>query len=216
VCSSPNTSGAQAQAAQAAAEARAAEERRQQRFQEGMDGIDRMFSQGEGTGVAFNDEFYNRRAQAYRDFANPQMQEQADRTQRELEYWLARRRLTNSSVAGERQRDFDLERGRAAQGIEMTAQDLVGQARGDVASARQQAVAALTASNDPSAALSVARERVGAINTPSAFNPVGNLFGNTMAMIGSGVSGYRDATSPQSSGGANLYGSTRGSSKVVG
>jgi hypothetical protein len=212
----------------AAAEARAAENARQARYQQGLSAIDRLFTTGEiqnpdgtttNTGAAFNDNFYNSRSQAYRDFANPQMQEQADRTGRELEYWLARRRLTRSSVAGEKQRDFDLERGRAAQGIEMTAQDLGATARNDVANARSQAVAALTQSNDPSAALSVARERVGAIATPSAYNPIGNLFANTMASIGSGYSGWQDyqgMQKQQQTGGANLFsGSTRGSGRVV-
>jgi len=170
------------------------------------------------SGVAFNDQFYNQRAQAYRDFAMPQVEEQAERARQEMEFALARQRLTRSSVAGDRQRDFGLERGRALQGVEMTATDLIGQARGDVASARAQAVNALTASNDPQAALSVARERVGAVSTPPSFNPMGTLFANTLASAGAGIGGYRDMQSQQqgaSKGGASLYGASSGSGRVV-
>lgn len=165
------------------------------------------------TSRPYDQAFYDERSQVYRDFALPQVEEQASRTHRELEYWLARQGLTRSSVAGEKQRDFELEDGRARQGVEQQAQDYGAQARADVAAARQAAVSALQATNDPSAALTIARDRIGTINTPPAFSPIGSLFSNTLATIGATGAYMRDQSGGYRPGdGVRYYGASGGGS----
>lgn len=169
----------------------------------------RFIEAGESTGVAFNDDFFNARGQAYRDWATPQVEDQWADTRRELEFWLARRGLTNSTVAADRYADAETEYGRVRQGIDDEANNLAASARTDVANARAGAVSALTASNDPTAGLSVARDRVGALSTQPTFSPLGTLFANTLGSIGAGAAGVRDirdANREQTGGvGARLY-----------
>jgi hypothetical protein len=153
----------------------------------------RYIESTENTGVAFDDNFFARRGQAYRDWATPQVEDQWADTRRELEFWLARRGLTNSTVAADRYADAETEYGRVRQGIDDEANNLAASARTDVANARAGAVQALTTSNDPTASLSVARDRIGALSTQPTFSPLGTLFGNTLASIGAGVAGVRDA-----------------------
>ena len=167
-----------------AAEARAAEEARQGRIREGMAGIDSTFG-------GFDDGFYNQRRQAYLDFALPQINEQSDRARRELLFALDRAGLTNSTAAGEKQRELELEIGNQRQTAASTADDMVTQARGDVANARTGAVNLLNQSNDAGQAISSARTGAASVAQPQSFSPLGTLFASAGQGIGNAVNSYR-------------------------
>ncbi|CAB4135530.1 hypothetical protein UFOVP291_35 [uncultured Caudovirales phage] len=173
-----------------AAQARADEAARQARIKEGSANIDKNFG-------GFNEAFYNQRAKAYTDYANPQLADQYAQTQRNLTYNLARQGLTASSEAarnaGELQRQYNDNRAQiAAQGL-----DAANQARGQVEQNRSELLAQLNATSDPAAAAASAVNRAGILSQQSSFSPLGQLFANTTGLLGNAaMAGYYDRNAP--------------------
>ena len=173
-----------------AGQARADEAARQARIKEGSANIDKSFG-------GFNDAFYNQRAKAYTDYANPQLADQYARTQQNLTYNLARQGLTASSEAarnaGELQRQYNDNRAQiAARGI-----DTANEARGQVEQNRSELLAQLNATSDPAAAAASAVNRAGILSQQSSFSPLGQLFANTTGLLGNAATaGYYDRNAP--------------------
>ena len=173
-----------------AGQARADEAARQARIKEGSAKIDQSFS-------GFNDAFYNQRAKAYTNYANPQLADQYARTQQNLTYNLARQGLSASSEAarnaGELQRQYNDSRAQiAAQGL-----DTANQARQQVEQNRSELLAQLNATSDPAAASASAVNRAGTLAQQSSFSPIGQLFANTTNLLGNAATaGYYDKNAP--------------------
>lgn len=160
-----------------AAEARAREEQRQARIRAGMRQIDKAFS-------GFDDAFFDSRAQGYRDYALPQLEEQWTNTLRDLTYALSRSGMLNSSVAAEKQAEAKRMYDRYKQQIESQAANYAAQARGDVERNRGDLVAQLNATADPTAAANAAMARAQSLTAMPAFSPLGQLFADFTEGLG--------------------------------
>ena len=191
-----------------AAQARADEAARQARIKQGIERIDKNFS-------GFDKGFYDNRAQAYVNFANPQLSDQYANTQRNLTYNLARQGLTASSEAsrnaGELQRQYNDARAQiAAKGL-----DVANDARQNVEQNRSELISQLYATSDPTQAANAALNRASVLSQQQSFSPLGQLFANTTGLLGNAATaGYYDRNAP----GLRAYGINAGTSnrdKVV-
>ena len=191
-----------------AGQARRDEAARQQRIKQGTASIDKSFA-------GFDDSFFNSRAKAYTDYANPQLADQYARTQQNLTYNLARQGLTASSEAsrnaGELQRQYNDNRAQiAAQGI-----DAASQARNQVEQNRSELLAQLNATSDPAAAAASAVNRAGILSQQQSFSPLGQLFANTTGLLGNAATaGYYDRNAPGLSPYKQIFGGS-GKEKVI-
>lgn len=158
-------------------EARALEAQRKENVAQGMKSIDQTFS-------AFNPEFYAKRAQDYTNYAMPQLYNQLRQTQKNMAYGLMGQGLQGSSAMQSRLSDLRRETDVQKQGIVDSgisqAQDLRKQVEGQ----RSGLVGQLNASGDTTAAAQGALRALGTYTAPSAFAPIGNLFGNLVGLYG--------------------------------
>lgn len=178
MCKNPFSSGGGDGGAAAAARAR--EEARQAAIRDGMSRIDSAFTQ-------FNDDFYNARNKAYVDYAMPQLDDQWTKAQQELTYALSRNGLLNSSAGAEKMADARRDYDRQKQGIGATGINYANQARGDVERNRSDLVAQLNATADPTSAAQAAANRASSLSATPGFQPLGLLFQNVAANIGSQI-----------------------------
>lgn len=185
-----------------AREQREAEAQRQARIKQGMGAINDQFSQ-------FDDQFYQGRADAYTQFAMPQVNRQYDDAFRGLTYALARQGIGRSTEGNRRQAnlvgDYDLNR----QGVVDRSLEASANARRSVEDTRSGLIGDLYATADPAAAAQAALSRAAYLGTPQAPSPIGQLFANTL----DGLNSYQSARAEQDAYRAALgyYGMSPGS-----
>ena len=171
-----SNSGARA-AADEAARARQQEDARQAEIRQGRAAIDSTFGQ-------FDDNFFGRNRQAFKDFAMPQLDSQFRDASRDLTFDLARSGLLNSSVRGEQsgrlQRLYDSNR----QQITNEALSREQQQRNAVEGARSDLVSMLQTTGDAQGAASQALSRANMLSQPQPFSPLGQLFTDFTAGLG--------------------------------
>ncbi len=173
-----------------AAQARADEAARQARIKQGVESIDKNFG-------GFDKNFYDSRARAYTNYANPQLSDQYANTQRNLTYNLARQGLTSSSEAsrnvGELQRQYNDARAQiAAKGM-----DAANDARQNIEQNRSELISQLYTTSDPTAAANAALNRASILSQQQSFSPLGQLFANTTGLLGNAATaGYYDRNAP--------------------
>ena len=169
---------------------RADELARQGRINTGMGEIDNIFS-------GFNSNFYDRRRQAYENYATPQLDRQYGRTKDDLVFALARSGLGQSKAGFDKNADltdeFDQNR------INITNRGLTeaNNLRSNVENIRGGLVSQLNATGDNAAAAQAAIRQAEGLNQPTGFSPLGQLFADfsgQIAQIGSnsrnGFSGF--------------------------
>lgn len=189
------------------AELRQREAEREARIAQGMGSIDQTFSQ-------FDDGFFNRRAQAYDDYALPQVEDQHSSALGTLTAALARSGMLQSSVAADKSarlaKDYSLQR----QGVVDQGLAVANDARHDVENSRAALVSDLYATADPAAAAASAAARAKIATSQPSFSPLGLLFQNAAA----GLADYNEARSYNQAfaggPGGGGYGSTN-SGKVI-
>lgn len=163
-------------------EMRRREEERQARIREGMSKINDTFSQ-------FNDDFFNRRRDAYVAYATPQLEEQYGDAATRLAAALSRSGALRSSEAIRRnsrlQRDYQLQR----QSVVDKGMDFATSARTDLENARSGLVNDLYATADPAAAAAGAVARAKIASSNPGFSPLGQLFSD----ITSGLADWGEA-----------------------
>lgn len=151
------------------AEARRREMERQTKIRTGMMMIDRIFQ-------PYNDDFFNKRRDAYVAYASPQLEQEASDAGLRLSAALSRSGALQSSEAIKRnarlRRDHQIQR----QAMVDRGTAMGNEGRRDIENARSSVVADLYATADPAAAAqaSVARAKI-ASQDPS-FDPIGRLF----------------------------------------
>jgi hypothetical protein len=198
-------------AAQQAAQQAADEQARQDRIKQGQGSIDSAFS-------GFDQNFYDNRAKAYEDYANPQLDDKFQQSRRDLMYALARNNILDSSEAaratGQLEKDYNTQK----QSIVDTGQGYANQARSQVESNRTDLVNELTSSADPNTVASQAQSRAGAVSANPTFSPLGAMFQNLAAAYNGynngaqtqGIQNYIDKNLP-----TYQTGGTQGSMKYV-
>lgn len=132
----------------------------------------------------FNNDFFEGRKQAYMDYANPQMEDQYGKAQKQLAFALARNGTLDSSIraqkTGELQQAYDLNK----QQIADQALSYETQARNSVEDARSNLIATLNATGDAQGAANAALARSQALSQPAAFSPLTNLFADFTSTLG--------------------------------
>lgn len=159
----------------AAAQAREDEKRRQERIQKGMGNINETFS-------TFDDSFYDRRANAYKAFAMPNVESQYKDAHQGLVYNLARSGNLASSEAARQMGILNQDRNSANLKVADASLDYANKSRQQVEQARTDLVNQLMATADPSTAASQAAARSATLTPDPAMVGLGDLFGNTMKL----------------------------------
>lgn len=150
-----------------------------------------LFSRKASTG-GFSDPFYNRRRDAYLEYAMPQLQEQYGDAQAQLAFALSRAGTGSSSVANRRFSTLGRDYGLRQQEIADTAQDYANQARADVATARSNAENLLTSTGNADLAVRQALETATRLQQSApAFSPLGAVFQNASAGLAGFMEGAR-------------------------
>lgn len=143
------------------------------------------------TTEGFGDAFYNKRRDAYLDYAMPQVQQQYGNAQKDIAYALSRAGTTDSTMAGSRYTDLGSDFSLKQREIADTAQNLANTARADVATSRANAENTLYSTANPEVALQQALTSARNLQTSSpTFSPLGALFTNASA----GLAGYMEGS----------------------
>lgn len=158
--------------------ARADEQARQAQIRAGTERIGGIFD------GQFNDAFFDKRKQAFLDYATPQLEDQFGDAQKQLTFALARGGNLDSSVRGEKsaelQKQFDLNK----QQIADKALASSTESRNAVEDARSNLVATLNATGDAQGAANSAISRATALSQPAQFNPLTQLFADFTSGLG--------------------------------
>lgn len=151
--------------------ARRAEEERQARIRDGTNKINYVFDREfNGTG------FYADQGTRYREYALPQLDRQYEDAGSELNFDLARRGLTDSSVRADRTADlselYELNR----QDVVDRSRQVAKEARGGVEDARNDLLLTLQSTADAEGAARGALSRASVLSQPEAYSPLEDLF----------------------------------------
>ena len=152
-----------------AEQARADEQARQDRISAGQKNIDTAFG-------AFDDNYYNKVSGDYTGYYQPQLDEQYQKAiQKETLQLAGSGNLTSSSGAtalSDVRRTYDRQKTAMADAALKAANDV----RGQVESNKTDLYATNRAAADPTQAESLATARVGTLQAPQAFSPLGDIF----------------------------------------
>ena len=196
-------------AGEIAQQQRADEYARQARIAAGMQKINDTFS-------AFGDDYYNKRAQDYTDYATPQLDRQYGLAKDNMIYALDRSGILQSSAAQKKNAELSNDFDQSRIDIAGKAQDTANTARSNVETTRGTLVNQLNATGDDSAAAAAAVRQATALNQPTGFSPLGQLFANFtsgLASIGSNASNSYSGLASRIGG---LFSNSNSSSSVHG
>jgi len=132
----------------------------------------------------FDDAYYAKRAQAYNDFALPQLQTQYKDQQKALTYALSRGGNLGSSVAAQKTAALDKDYALQQQSVYDTGQDYANKARSDVAAQKASLVSMLQASADPDAVANVAQSQAQSMSAMPNFSPLSPVINNVASGLG--------------------------------
>lgn len=154
-----------------AAQAQAAEDKRQAAINTGTADINKAFA-------GFTPQFYNKRANAYIDYAMPQLADQYRQTSNQVGFGLANKGLSESSTAQKQWSDLFRANTSAKQGIADSAIGQSNQLQQSVANSKAQLLGQLYQTADPASANASAVSTAASFQTPSVFTPLANQFSN--------------------------------------
>lgn len=168
----------------------------------------------------FNDAFFDKRAQAYQDFALPQVQQQYGDQQKALTFALARGGNLRSSLSSDKNAELDKDFTLQKQAVIDTGRDYANQGRADMAQQKASAVSMLQATADPDAAYNVAQTSANQLSAMPAFTPLTGVVKNVASGLGTYLNNQSTAAAiakaQQQTGGYSLPSSWKGSGKVGG
>lgn len=151
--------------------AREEEKARQQEISSGMRAINEKFA-------AFDPAFFQQRAEAYKNFAMPTLNQEYDVASDALASKLADQGLLQSSGARYLQTSLSRELQKQRQGVVDAGVQQAQELQKDVESQRQNLVGQLNVSANPSEAAQGALRAVSSLSAPSAMAPVGGFLEN--------------------------------------
>lgn len=126
----------------------------------------------------FGDDFYNKAAQSYVQYAVPQIAQQYDQTNRGIQYGLANRGLVGSSAQSKAQSDLQLNLGQQEQQVADNARTTATNLRNQVENSRQSAISNLYQASDPAGAGAQAVSSAAQFSVPQSFTPILGAFSN--------------------------------------
>ena len=129
----------------------------------------------------FDDSFYEQRADAYLDYANPQVEEQHRDAAEELAYGLAQGGVGQSSIAANRQAELSDAYEQAREQVARDAQGQADQAREAVSEERQRMSDMVASGQDPSRIRGELPGVADALRQDPDFDPVGHFFSDVTA-----------------------------------
>lgn len=180
-------------------EARRREEERQARIRMGMQNIGKIFE-------PYNDQFFNRRRDAYVGYATPQLEQEGTDAGLRLSAALSRSGALQSSEAVKRQarlaRDYQLQR----QAMVDRGTQLANEGRKDIENARSSVIADLYATADPAAAAQASIARTKIASQDPSFDPIGRLFQD----ITTGLADWQESRAYARGYASTAPGATRG------
>ena len=153
------------------AKARADELARQKRVDEGIEEIEDVFGQ-------YDQDFYDKRSEAYTNYQAPQLEDQYKEGLKDLQFALARGGRLNSSTEVGR-------KAQAAQDLQFQRQEMAGRAmqaasdsEAGVLEAKDKMIKLNLANADPDLAASLSIARSKALNKPPKYDELLDVFGN--------------------------------------
>jgi hypothetical protein len=167
--------------------ARQQEAARQAEIRQGRESISSTFGQ-------FDDGFFGRNRQAFMDYAQPQLDEQFGDASKELTFDLARSGLMNSSVRGDKTSKLQRLYDQNTQQITNEALSREQQQRNAVEGARADLVSMLQTTGDAQGATNQALSRASILSAPQPFSPVGQMFQDFTAGLGTQAAMERAAS----------------------
>lgn len=192
--------------AQAEAERlRLAEENRQRNIALGQNEISSLFSQ-------FNDDFYNKRAQAYLDYATPTLDRQYQDQVRELTAQLARSGNLSSSLRGDLmgrlQREYDTSKLSLAD----TAKNYANEARANVANAKSRLMESNASLADPGAVRTMAEAQASGLTVNPQFQSLSQMISDLSSSV---QTAPNRRASAGGGAGVNLFSGSAGRGRLV-
>lgn len=167
-----------------------AEQRRQQQIKQGTAAVNKTFA-------GFTPEFYKGRETAYRDWANPQLEDQYGDAQKQLAFALARQfGGLEGSEAADRQAKLASQRALAETQVSSQAAGYKTAAQEAVERQRQNLIAQVQAGTDPATASNLAVSQAELLNQPDAFSELGPLFNNVTEGLAAATHPYGIAGAP--------------------
>jgi hypothetical protein len=164
-------------AAEEAKRARADEDKRQAEIRDGRKSIDKTFKQFDGS-------FFDKNKQAFMDYASPQLDRQFGDASKELSFDLARSGLTNSSTRGTQTSKLQEAYDRNLQQVTNEALSREQQQRNAVEGSRADLISLLQTTGDAKGATNQALSRAAMLSQPQPFSPIGQLFTDFTAGLG--------------------------------
>lgn len=141
----------------------------------------------------FGEDFYNKRATAYNEFALPQLQDQYTDQQKALTYALARGGNLGSSLSAAKKATLDKDYALQQQNVYDTGQDYANKARSDVAAQKQNMVSLLQASADPDAVANLAQSQAQNLSAMPSFSPLSPVISNVAGSLGTYLANQQTA-----------------------
>ena len=161
--------------------------KRERRTKKGMSDVESFFDGGYVDGEyyeGFDDQFFDQRADAFEDYANPRATRQFKDAQEGLLYGLADANLLNSSAAVDDFGTLDRELTQARDDVARRGDNFADGAREAVAGQRANLTNLIQSTADPTAIRSQLGSVADVLNTADSYSPVGNFFEGTTRGIG--------------------------------
>jgi hypothetical protein len=149
---------------------------RQARVKEGTNKINTEFGR-------FDDKFYGDRANAYRGFVTPQVNDQYKQVGNQLAFSLARSGLDQSSESARQQGVLMRDNAAARQAIAEGALSEVQKSRQAIEEQRNNLISQVNMTSDAGLAGQNALRQAGILAMQNQFSPLGNLFQNTTGVL---------------------------------
>lgn len=129
----------------------------------------------------FSPNFFNQRANAYTNFALPQLGQQYDQANRALQYGFANQGLNRSTAQQQAQSNLDTTFGTAKQNIVDTGTQQAQGLQQQIEQARENALSQLYQSANPAQAQQTALNTAQQFTAPSVYAPLGNAFSSILS-----------------------------------
>lgn len=150
---------------------RAQQQQQQQLTEQAVSNINSAFA-------GFTPQFYQGATSAYRNWAVPQLQQQYQQTQNQLQAKLANQGLGKSSIAQDLSNQLQTAQQQAQEQIASQGLSQSQQLQQQVAQEKSNLIGQAQSATDPLAVSKQATAAAGSLQLPSSFQPLGNLFQN--------------------------------------